>query len=89
MILQRSENLQFKTIRGVLVTANQEGYSHILVDDGRKTYLIESSRKTLRMDGLIGTRVEIKGLVDSSQNARPKVHVLHYAPADSYVEVLQ
>ncbi len=78
MVLQRAGNVEFRTIRGTLSSCNQSGYAHMLIDDQRHAYLIENSKKSERLEHLIGELVEVKGLIETDLTPEPKIHVIHY-----------
>ena len=66
-MLQRSIQLQFKTVTGLLQSADV-----LLADDSQCAYRIES--RSARHLALVGQRVQIKGLVDDS--GQPKIHLI-------------
>lgn len=88
MTLQRAGNVEFKTVRGVLAATDIDGFSHMLVDDFHTHYLIEEGRKSQRLDHLVGVRVEVKGLIETDLTPEPKIHLIHYAPMDSFQRVI-
>ena len=88
MFLQRAGNIEFKTVRGTLTNAAQEGFSHSLVDDQQHVYLIEAGRKSDRLDHMIGTRVEVKGLIETDLTPEPKIHLIQCSAMDSFQQVI-
>ena len=88
MSLQRAGNIEFRTVRGVLASAHQYGFSHVLIDDQQRSYLIEEGRKSERLDYLIGTQIEVKGLIETDMSPDSKIHLIYYAPIDSFQRVM-
>lgn len=88
MVLQRTGGIEFKTVRGLLASCTQPGFSHVLIEDEHHTYLIEKSRKSARLDHLIGERVEVKGLVEVDLMPEPKIHPIHCGPVGGFQRVI-
>ena len=88
MTLQRAGNLEFRTIRGVLSASDVPGYDHMLIDEFRETYLLEPGRKSQRLSHLLGSRVEVKGLVEPDLTPRPKIHPIRVNPAEEFQHVM-
>jgi hypothetical protein len=76
MVLQRAGNIEFKTVRGILACVDEEGFTHALIDDDHHSYLIEGGRKAESLDHLVGTRVEVKGLIETDLTPKAKIHIL-------------
>jgi len=88
MSLQRAGNIEFRTVRGILTNAHQHGFSHALIDDQQRSYLIEEGRKSERLDYLIGSRIEVKGLIETDLSPDPKIHLIYYATIENFQGVM-
>ncbi|MGE0526554.1 MAG: hypothetical protein AB7G93_13815 [Bdellovibrionales bacterium] len=82
-MLQRQGDLEFRTVRGMLAPCRVRGFSHLLIDDQRRNYFIEASRLSVRLNDLLGKRVEVKGLVEAPTSDQPRIHLIHYIPMDT------
>ena len=82
MVLQRAGNIEFKTVRGILACAEELGFSHKILGDDHRCYLIEDNRKSERLDYLVGMSIEVKALVETDLSPEPKLHLIHYSPTE-------
>jgi hypothetical protein len=89
MILQRAGNIEFRTVRGILAEATQEGFSHKIVDDeNHHCYLIEDNRKSESIDHLVGLPIEVKGLIETDLSPEPKLHLIYCKAIEGYGRVI-
>ena len=88
MILQRTGNIEFRTVRGILASTQQDGFSHKIMGDDQRCYLIEESRKSERLDHLVGMSIEVKALVETDLSPEPKLHLIHYAATEGFERVI-
>jgi hypothetical protein len=88
MTLQRAGNVEFKTVRGVLASSDVEGFSHMVVDDFHTHYLIERGRRALRLEHLVGARIEVKGLIETDLSPDPKIHLIQLVPMNTFQKVI-